>query len=118
MLSLAFANLIQVVFDTTEIGTVIQLRENIFDVRNAVFWDVMLCASCENRQFGGKYQLLQHDGKNQRARNNVISNKQLTKVVPSSPILFTRIMEAIRSPQKVGSYKSHTASHPRGQHSS
>jgi hypothetical protein len=39
-------------------------------------------------------------------------------VVPSSLILSIFMVEAIRSPQNVGSYKSHTTSHPRRRYSS
>jgi hypothetical protein len=28
-----------------------------FALKNAVFWDVTLCGSCENRRFGGPYRL-------------------------------------------------------------
>jgi hypothetical protein len=33
-------------------------------VKNAVFWDVTLCGSCENRCFGGTYHLLHQGDKN------------------------------------------------------
>jgi hypothetical protein len=39
-------------------------------------------------------------------------------VVPSSPILVTLMKEALSSSENVGSYKSHTAQHPRRPHSS
>jgi pentatricopeptide repeat protein len=42
-------------------------------MKNAVFWNVMLCGSCKNRRFGGLYRLYHQAGKNQRARNNVSS---------------------------------------------
>jgi hypothetical protein len=38
-------------------------------------------------------------------------------VVPRSPILVSLMMEALRSSKKFGSYKNHTASHPRRRHS-
>jgi hypothetical protein len=44
-----------------------------------VFWDLTPCGSCKTRRFGGSYSLVTADA------------------VPSSPILFTLIMEAIRS---------------------
>jgi hypothetical protein len=45
-------------------------------MKNGVFWDITLCGSCKNRRFGGT-----------------------AKVVPSSPILATMIMEALSSPE-------------------
>jgi hypothetical protein len=46
-------------------------------VKNAVFWDVTPCGSCQSRYLGGIYHLHQHSGKNQRARNHGSSNQQL-----------------------------------------
>jgi hypothetical protein len=43
-------------------------------MKNAIFWDVMLCVSCKNRRFGGMYCHHHQGNKNQRARNNVSSN--------------------------------------------
>jgi hypothetical protein len=46
----------------------------VVTIKNAIFWDVMLCGSCRSRRFGGTY-CLQHQGdKNRRARNNVSNN--------------------------------------------
>jgi hypothetical protein len=45
-------------------------------MKNAVFWDVTLCGSCENRGFGGIYRCNHVGDRNRRARNNVSSNKQ------------------------------------------
>jgi hypothetical protein len=52
-------------------------RENLKSyMKNAVFWDVTLCGSCENRRFGRTY-IIQHQGDhNQRARDTVNSNYQ------------------------------------------
>jgi hypothetical protein len=81
-------------------------------MNNAVFWDVTLCGSCKKRRFGGTY-CLHHQGDKNRPARNVSGNYQLKHVVhivflgsvlrllvtklPSSPILDTLIMEAIRS---------------------
>jgi hypothetical protein len=57
------------------------------------------CGFCKNRCFRRTFHLHQHGEKNQRA-GNVTSNKQLlvtAKVVPSSLIIFTLIMDAIHS---------------------
>jgi hypothetical protein len=43
----------------------------ISDVKNVVFWDVMMCGSCENRRFGGTYRLHHQSDKNWQARYNV-----------------------------------------------
>jgi hypothetical protein len=76
-------------------------------MRSAVFWDVTLCGSCKNRDFGGTYHLYHQGEKNWRARNNVSSNYIIflhsvlwllvTANVPSSSILVTLMMAAIRS---------------------
>jgi hypothetical protein len=42
----------------------------------------------------------------------------VTTNVRSSPILGTLMIEAIGSPKTLVSYKSHTAAHPRGRHTS
>jgi hypothetical protein len=47
-------------------------------MNNAVFWDVMPCGSCDKRRFGVKHRLHHQDEENQRARNNVSRNQQLT----------------------------------------
>jgi hypothetical protein len=54
-------------------------------MKNAIFWDVTPCGSCKNRRSGGTYRFHHQDDKNQRAN------------VPTSPILVTLMMEAIRS---------------------
>jgi hypothetical protein len=69
-------------------------------MKNAVFWDVKPRGSGKNLRFGGTYRLHHQNGKNKRARNNVGSARELlvsANVVPSSPTLFTLMMEAIRS---------------------
>jgi hypothetical protein len=40
----------------------------VVTMKNAVFWDVALCRSCENRRFGGKYHL-HLQGRKIRERN-------------------------------------------------
>jgi positive regulator of sigma E activity len=38
-------------------------------MKNAVFWDVTSCGSCESRRFGGTYRLHYQGDKNRHARN-------------------------------------------------
>jgi hypothetical protein len=64
---------------------------------NAVFWDVTPCGYCKNRRFGGTYRLHHQADKSRRARNTVLRLLVVVKVVPSSPIIVTLMMEAIRS---------------------
>jgi hypothetical protein len=60
------------------IGDSSTIRSNIHahgsSLKNAVFWDVILCGSCKNRYFGQTYRLHHQGEKNQQTRNNVISN--------------------------------------------
>jgi hypothetical protein len=71
-------------------------------MKNAVFWDVMSCDCCKNRRFGGKCRLHHQGDKNWRAKNSVSSLRSVllllvtANAVPSSPILVTMMMEAIR----------------------
>jgi hypothetical protein len=53
-------------------------------MRNAIFWDVMPCGSCKNRHFKGMYRL------------HHVLQLLVTANVPSSLILVTLMMEAIR----------------------
>jgi hypothetical protein len=62
-------------------------------MKNDILWDVMPYGSCKNQCFGGTYRLHHQGGKNQYARNNW----PVTANIPSSPILFTLMMEAIHS---------------------
>jgi hypothetical protein len=84
-------------------------------VKNAIFWDVPLCGSCKKRCFGGTYRPHHQGDKNRRARNNASCNYHYhynyhlvflrsvrrllvtASVVPSSPILVTRMKEALSS---------------------
>jgi hypothetical protein len=43
-------------------------------MKNAVFWDVAPCGSCNNRRFGGTYRHHHQGDKNQGDRNNVSGN--------------------------------------------
>jgi hypothetical protein len=43
-------------------------------MKNAIFWDVMLCGSCKNQRFRGTYHFHHQGDKNWRARNNVSSS--------------------------------------------
>jgi hypothetical protein len=68
-----------------------------------VFWDVTPFGSCKNRRFEGEYRL-HHQGIKNRLTTLAVTSKKLAtqllvkaKVVTSSPILFTLMMEAIRS---------------------
>jgi hypothetical protein len=61
-------------------GNLNYVRFEIFTavtMKNAVFWDVTQCGSCQNPRFGGKCHLRVQGEKNQRGRNNVSSNQQL-----------------------------------------
>jgi hypothetical protein len=42
-------------------------------MKNAVFWVVTPCGSCKNQSLGGTYRLHHQGGKNQRARNTVVT---------------------------------------------
>jgi hypothetical protein len=69
-------------------------------MKNAVFWDVTPCGSCKNRRFGGTYPL--HHLCEVFLRS-VLQLLVTANVVPSSLILVTLMMEAIRSTEtKVG----------------
>jgi hypothetical protein len=69
----------------------------------------MSCGSCRSRRFGGKYRLHRLSEKKRRARIKISSNKQpnhaakkflllvILNVIPSTPILATLMIEAIRS---------------------
>jgi hypothetical protein len=57
--------------------------------KNAVFWDVTPGGSCKNRRFGGTYRLHHH-------LRSVLPLLVTANLVPSSPILVTLMMEAIR----------------------
>jgi hypothetical protein len=59
----------------------------IVHAEEAVFLELMPCCSCKNRRFEGTYHL--------RRQLVVTAN-----VVPSSLIIFTLMMEAIRSSEK------------------
>jgi hypothetical protein len=63
-------------------------------MKNAVFWDVTLCGSCNNRCLEGTYRLHHQGNKNRRS---VLLLLVTANVVPSSSILVTLMMEAIRS---------------------
>jgi hypothetical protein len=66
----------------------------------AVFWHVTPCGSCKDRPFGETYRFHQQRDKNRRAFLRSLLRLIVTaKVVPSSPILVTLMMEAIRSPE-------------------
>jgi hypothetical protein len=57
-------------------------------MRYAVCWDVMLCGSCKNLRFGGRYHL-----SSRSVRRLLVT----TSVFPSSPILVTQMMEELSS---------------------
>jgi hypothetical protein len=66
-------------------------------MKNAVFWDVMLCVSCKNRRFGGTFRLRHQAIVFIRS---VLRLLVTAVVVPISPILLTVMMEAIGSSEK------------------
>jgi hypothetical protein len=82
-------------------------------MRNAVFWDVTPCGSCKNRSFAGTYRL-HFNGESiselgtlavtMLVTDNVVLRSLMlvtADVIPSSLILSTLMMEAIRSSQTV-----------------
>jgi hypothetical protein len=73
-------------------------------MKNCVFWDVTPCGSCKNRRLVFLRSV----------RRLLVT----ASVVPSSPILVILMKEALKFLRNVGSYKSHTASHPRKHDSS
>jgi hypothetical protein len=62
-------------------------------MQNAVFWDVTLCGSCNNRRFGGTYHL-HHQGDILRSLRQLLVT---TNVSPSLPVLVTLMKEVLRS---------------------
>jgi hypothetical protein len=56
-------------------------------MKNAIFWDVMPCGSCNNQCYGGAYCL----------HASMLPLPVTANIVPSSLILVTLMMEAIRS---------------------
>jgi hypothetical protein len=57
-------------------------------MKNAVFWDIMPCASCKIRHVGGTYRLLHQGGKNRWTRNNASSNYQPTHAVKKYQVVL------------------------------
>jgi hypothetical protein len=67
-----------------------------YSIKNAVFWDVTPCGPCKNRRFGGTHCPHHQSDKNQRARNMHCASVTISSnVIPSSPILFALMMEAM-----------------------
>jgi hypothetical protein len=68
-------------------------------IKNAVFWDITPCGSCENRRYIGTQRLHHQGDKNQRAIAFLwsICQSLVTANVPISPIFVTLMMEALRS---------------------
>jgi hypothetical protein len=71
-------------------------------MKNAVFWNDMYWDSCKNLGFRGTYRLHHEGVKKRRAKQNVflLSVSRLlfpANVVPSPPILVTRMMDALLS---------------------
>jgi hypothetical protein len=58
--------------------------------------DVMLCGYGKNQHFRGMYHLHHQDDKNQHSMFWLLVT---AKIVPSSPILVTLMMETIHSPK-------------------
>jgi hypothetical protein len=63
-------------------------------MKNAVFWDGTPCGSYKNRRFGGTYRLHHQGDKNQ---HSVLRLLVTANVIPSSSILVSLIIEALRS---------------------
>jgi hypothetical protein len=70
-------------------------------MKNAVFWDVAPCDSCQNRLFGGTYRVQHQGDKNRRNMNNVflrnVFRLLVAATIPTSPILTIPMMDAIHS---------------------
>jgi hypothetical protein len=86
-----------------------KIMKTVEDLKNVVFWDVSPCGSCRNRHFRGTF----HFSPSQKTTffivtavntsNLLHSERRLlvtANVVPSSPILVTLMMEALRSSEK------------------
>jgi hypothetical protein len=80
----------------------------MYQLKNAIFWDVTPCCSCKNRRFGGTYRFLR--------RSSVVQLLVITNIVASLRILFTHMKEALLFSETSVLNNSHTASHPRRQH--
>jgi hypothetical protein len=65
-------------------------------MKNAVSWDVTACGECKNKRFAGMYSLHHQRDNNQRARTTLAVTSN-TADVPSWLILFTLMLEAIRT---------------------
>jgi hypothetical protein len=77
------------------------VKEAVYGLKNAVFWDVAPCRSCVNRSFGGTYHLHLEVRKNPRARN------QRKQVAAATFAGFSTLkMEAIHSSEKSDHTKS------------
>jgi hypothetical protein len=70
-------------------------------MKNAVFWDVTRCGCCKNRRFRGTLRLHHQGYQKRRTKTDVLTCVRLllvtANVIASSPIIFTLIMETIRS---------------------
>jgi hypothetical protein len=74
-------------------------------VKNAVFWNITKCDSCNNRRFGETYRLHYQGDKNRRGRNNVSSNYQ-PKHPKDGGNMFLRIRPFLHESQDVTSQKT------------
>jgi hypothetical protein len=82
----------------------------ILNLKNAVFWDVAPCRSCENRRFGGTYYL-HHQGRKIRERGTSVNSLQ-SHLKRNSSALCTRIgVHATIQPAVIPSRHSIIASH-------
>jgi hypothetical protein len=75
-------------------------------MKNVVFWNMILCGSCKNGRFIGNYRVHHQGGRNQHSAKKYHVTVFLCGVlrllvtvndVPRCPILFTLMMEVIRS---------------------
>jgi hypothetical protein len=89
-------------------------------MKNDVFWDITPCGSCNNRRFGVTYQsefhtsFLSHFVFFRSVRWLLVT----AIVVPSSPILVTLMMEALRSSETPVLTRATRPNIPRRRHSS
>jgi hypothetical protein len=67
-------------------------------MKNSVFWDVVPCGCSKNRRFAGTLRFYHQSDKSSIVFLRSVRRLLVTaNAVPSSPILVTLLMEALRS---------------------
>jgi hypothetical protein len=97
-------------------------------MKNAVFWDVTPFGSCKSRRFEGNYRLHYQSERNERTRiflSHTVSVSSQRASAASYGQCCYWLTDSLHPNdgwdtflRNVGSYKSHTASHPRRRYSS